>query len=130
MKQFRRDFNEIWEEVDAVIDFFVSDLEKLEAINKNVIYLGKEDIYNIDVQEFYWDRETRQRQILNNYYQGNGIKIPVVVLAIEAAIESCYIFTELKMAFACDGYNTYTIEMETECVLYGLEYMPETVARL
>ena len=39
LKQFRREFNEIWEEVDAVIDFFVADLEKLEAINKNVIYL-------------------------------------------------------------------------------------------
>lgn len=122
------EFNEIWEEVDTVIAFSVADLEKLKAKNKNVIYLGEEDIYHIDVQGFFWSRETRQRQILNNHYQGNGLEVPVVVLAIEAAIDSFYVLTELKRAFACDGYNAYTIEMEPECVLYGLEYMPEPVA--
>lgn len=122
------EFNEIREEVDTVIAFSVADLESLDAKNKNVIYLGKEDIYNIDVQGFFWSGETRQQQILNNHYQGNGLEVPVVVLAIEAAIDSFYILTELKRAFACDGYNAYTIEMEPECVLYGLEYMPEPVA--
>lgn len=122
------EFNEIREEVDTVIACSVADLESLDAKNKNVIYLGKEDIYNIDVQGFFWSRETRQQQILNNHYQGNSLEVPVVVLAIEAAIDSFYILTELKRAFACDGYNAYTIEMEPECVLYGLEYMPEPVA--
>lgn len=122
------EFNEIPEEVDTVIAFSMADLEKLEAKNKNVIYLGKEDIYHIDVQGFFWSRETRQRQILNNHYQGNGLEVPVVVLAIETAIDCFYILTELKRAFACDGYNAYTIEMEPECVLYGLEYMPEPVS--
>ena len=122
------EFNEIREEVDTVIACSVADLERLDAKNKNVIYLGKEDIYNIDVQGFFWSREIRQQQILNNHYQGNSLEVPVVVLAIEAAIDSFYILTELKRAFACDGYNAYTIEMEPECVLYGLEYMPEPVA--
>lgn len=122
------EFNEIREEVDTVIACSVADLERLDAKNKNVIYLGKEDIYNIDVQGFFWSRETRQQQILNNHYQGNSLEVPVVVLAIEAAIDSFYILTELKRAFACDGYNAYTIEMEPECVLYGLEYMPEPVS--
>ena len=122
------EFNEIREEVDTVIACSVADLESLDAKNKNVIYLGKEDIYNIDVQGFFWSRETRQQQILNNHYQGNSLEVPVVVLAIETAIDSFYILTELKRAFACDGYNAYTIEMEPECVLYGLEYMPEPVA--
>lgn len=122
------EFNEIREEVDTVIACTVADLESLDAKNKNVIYLGKEDIYNIDVQGFFWSRETRRQQILNNHYQGNSLEVPVVVLAIEAAIDSFYILTELKRAFACDGYNAYTIEMEPECVLYGLEYMPEPVA--
>ena len=122
------EFNEIREEVDTVIACTVADLESLDAKNKNVIYLGKEDIYNIDVQGFFWSRETRQQQILNNHYQGNSLEVPVVVLAIETAIDSFYILTELKRAFACDGYNAYTIEMEPECVLYGLEYMPEPVA--
>lgn len=122
------EFNEIREEVDTVIACTVADLESLDAKNKNVIYLGKEDIYNIDVQGFFWSRETRQQQILNNYYQGNSLEVPVVILAIETAIDSFYILTELKRAFACDGYNAYTIEMESECVLYGLEYMPEPVS--
>ena len=122
------EFNEIREEVDTVIACSVADLESLDAKNKNVIYLGKEDIYNIDVQGFFWSRETRQQQILNNHYQGNSLEVPVVVLAIETAIDSFYILTELKRAFACDGYNAYTIEMEPECVLYGLEYMPEPVS--
>lgn len=122
------EFNEICEEVDTVITFSVADLEKLEVKNKNVIYLGKEDIHNIDVQGFFWCRETRQRQILSNHYQGNGLEVPVVVLAIEAAIDSFYILTELKRAFASGGYNAYTMGMEPECVLYGLEYMPEPVA--
>ena len=122
------EFNKIREEVDTVIACSVADLERLDAKNKNVIYLGKEDIYNIDVQGFFWSRETRRQQILNNHYQGNSLEVPVVVLAIEAAIDSFYILTELKRAFACDGYNAYTIEMEPECVLYGLEYMPEPVA--
>ena len=122
------EFNEIREEVDTVIACSVADLERLDAKNKNVIYLGKEDIYNIDVQGFFWSRETRQQQILNNHYQGNSLEVPVVVLAIETAIDSFYILTELKRAFACDGYNAYTIEMEPECVLYGLEYMPEPVS--
>lgn len=121
------EFNEIREGVDTVIACSVADLESLDAKNKNVIYLGKEDIYNIDVQGFFWSRETRQQQILNNHYQGNSLEVPVVVLAIEAAIDSFYILTELKRAFACDGYNAYTIDMEPECVLYGLEYMPEPV---
>lgn len=122
------EFNEIREEVDTVIACSVADLESLDAKNKNVIYLGKEDIYNIDVHGFFWSRETRQKQILNNHYQGNSLEVPVVVLAIETAIDSFYILTELKRAFACDGYNAYTIEMEPECVLYGLEYMPEPVS--
>lgn len=87
-----------------------------------------EIIHNIDVQGFYWSRETRQRQILSNHYQGNGLEVPVVILAIEAAIDSFYILTELKSDFANGGYNAYTIGMEPESVLYGLEYMPEPVA--
>ena len=122
------EFNEIREEVDTVIACSVADLESLDAKNKNVIYLGKEDIYNIDVHGFFWSRETRQQQILNNHYQGNSLEVPAVVLAIEAAIDSFYILTELKRAFACDGYNAYTIEMEPECVLYALEYMTAPVS--
>ncbi|MCM1083969.1 MAG: S8 family serine peptidase [Clostridium sp.] len=120
-------FNDIQEEVDTVVAFSMADLEKLEVKNKNLIYLGKEDIHDINVQGFYWCREVRQRQILNNHYQGSGLDVPVVILALEAAIDSFYILTELRGAFASGGYNAYTIGMEPECVLYGLEYMPEPV---
>ncbi|MBD5543061.1 MAG: S8 family serine peptidase [Lachnospiraceae bacterium] len=120
--------NEIQEDVDTVIAFSIADLEDQEVKNKNLIYLGKEDIHNIDAQGFFWSRETRQRQILNNHYQGNGLEVPVVILEIGAAIDGFYILTELKRAFANGGYNAYTMGMEPECVLYGLEYMPEPVS--
>lgn len=122
------EFSEIQEEIDTVIVFSMADLENLDLKNKNLIYLGKEDIHDIDLQGFFWSRETRQRQILNNHYQGNGLEVPVVILAIDTAIDSFYILTELRKAFANGGYNAYTIGMEPECVLYGLEYMPEPVS--
>lgn len=121
------EFNEIQDTVDTVIAFSMADLDKLELNNKNLIYLGKEDIHNIDVQGFFWSRKTRQRQILNNHYHGNGLEVPVVILEIEATIDGFYILTELRKVFANDGYNAYAIGMEPECVLYGLEYMPEPV---
>jgi len=122
------EYSEIQDEVDTVIAFSVADLENLDIKDKNLIYLGQEDIYNIDVQGFYWSRETRQQQILNNYYQGNGLEVPVIILEMQATIDSFYILTEIRAAFAKGGYNAYTIGMEPECVLYGLEYMPEPVA--
>ena len=51
-----------------------------------------------------------------------------MILEIGAAIDGFYILTELKRAFANGGYNAYTMGMEPECVLYGLEYMPEPVS--
>ena len=120
-----REFNEIRDEVDTVIAFSLADLEKMKVKSKNLIYIGKEDVQSVDVQGFFWSRETRQQQILSNHYQENGLEVPVVILTIEAAIDCFYILTELKKAFADGGYNAYTIGMEPECVLYGLEYMPE-----
>ena len=66
----------------------MSDLEKLQVGNKNLIYIGKEDIHKINVQGFFWSRKTRQQQIVNNHYRGNGLDVPVVILAIETAIDS------------------------------------------
>ncbi len=122
------EFHEIRSEAETVIAFSVADLESLDIKNKNLIYLGKEDIHNLEVQGFFWSRETRKKQIKNNHYQGNGLEVPVVILAVEAAIDSFYILTELKKAFANNGYNAYAIGMEPESILYALEYMPEPVS--
>lgn len=118
-------FEEIHEEIDTVIAFSMSDLENLKIGNKNIIYLGKEDIFDINVQGFFWSKESRLRQILENHYQGNGLDVPIVILATDDTVDSFYILTELKRAFASGGYNAYTVGMEPECVLYGLEYMPK-----
>lgn len=122
------EYDEIQEKVDTVIARSMADMENLNIKNKNVIYLGKEVIHNKEIQGFVWSRETRQRQIKHNHYQGNGLEVPVVILAIEASIDSFYVLTELKRTFANGGYNAYTIGMEPECVLYALEYMPEPVS--
>lgn len=121
-------YDEIQGKIDTVIAYSMAELENLDIRNKNLIYLGHEDIHNIDVQGFIWSKETRQRQIKLNHYQGNGLEVPVVILAVEDVIDKFYILTELKRAFANGGYNAYTIGMEPECVLYALEYMPEPVS--
>ena len=118
-------YEEVQEEIDTIIAFSMADLENLEIGNKSLIYLGKNDVPKINVQGFFWSRETRQQQMINNHYQGNGLDVPVVILAMETTIDSYYILTELKKYFANDGYNAYTVGMEPECVLYGLEYMSE-----
>ena len=121
-------YDEIQGKADTVIAYSMAELGNLDIRNKNLIYLGNEDIHNIDVQGFIWSRETRQRQIEHNYYQGNGLEVPVVILAVEDVIDKFYVLTELKRAFANGGYNAYTIGMEPESVLYALEYMPEPVS--
>lgn len=118
-------YDEIQGKVDTVIAYSMAELGNLDIRNKNLIYLGNEDTHNIDVQGFIWSKETRQRQIKHNYYQGNGLEVPIVILSVEDAIDKFYVLTELKKAFANGGYNAYTIGMEPECVLYALEYMPE-----
>ena len=35
-----------------------------------------------------------------NCYQGNGIDIPMVILAVEATIDDFYVLTELRGSFA------------------------------
>lgn len=121
-------YDEIQGKIDTVIAYSMAELENLDISNKHLIYLGNEDIHNIDVQGFIWSRETRQRQIEHNCYQGNGLEVPVVILAVEDKIDKYYVLTELKRAFANSGYNAYAIGMEPECVLYALEYMPEPVS--
>ncbi|MDE6889769.1 MAG: S8 family serine peptidase [Eubacterium sp.] len=121
-------YDAIQEEIDTVIAFSMSDLEELDIKNKNLIYLGNEDVHHINIQGFIWSRETRQRQIKYNHYQGNGLEVPVVIVAIEDTIDQFYLLTELKRAFANGGYHAYVIDMEPECVLYALEYMPEPVS--
>ena len=44
----------------------------------------------------------------------------VTILAIEAATDSFYVFSEPKGAFANGGYNAYAMGMESERVLYAL----------
>lgn len=123
-------YDEIQGKIDTVIAYSMAELENLDISNKHLIYLGNEDIHNIDVQGFIWSRETRQRQIEHNCYQGNGLEVPVVILAVEDKIDKFYVLTELKRAFANSGYNAYAIGMEPECVLYALEYMPEPVSNI
>lgn len=121
-------YDEIQEKVDTIIAYSKADLESLNIKSKNLIYLGDEDIHDIDIQGFIWNKETRRRQIKHNFYQGNDLEVPVVILAVEDHIDKFYVLAELKRVFANGGYNVYTIGMEPECVLYALEYMPEPEA--
>lgn len=118
------ELSEIWNEIDTVIAFSISDLQNIELKNKNLVYLGKEDISGVCTKVFFWNSEVRRQQILNNHYNGNNSEVPIVILEMEY-VDIFYVLTELRESFANAGYNAYVIGMKTESVLYGIEYMPE-----
>lgn len=119
------EFEQVQEQIDTIIVFNMADLENIRFENKNLIYLGNEHNKNIHVKGFFWNKMTRHYQIINTHYQGGDFNIPVLILATESTIDKFYILTELKKSFADDNYNAYVIATEPECVLFGLEYMPE-----
>ena len=82
--------------IDTVIAYSMAELENLDIRNKNLIYLGHEDIHNIDVQGSFGARKQEQRQIKHNHYQGNGLEVPVVILAVEDVIDKFYILHRTK----------------------------------
>lgn len=118
-------YEDIQGEVDTVILCFKTELNQIDMQNKNLIYLGDEDIENIHMLGFKWSRQTRVKQIINNQYRGNGLEIPLIVLELADSLDKYYILSKFRDLFGNDGYNTYTVSMEPESVLYGIEYIPD-----
>ncbi len=61
-------YDEIQGKIDTVIAYSMAELENLDIRNKNLIYLGHEDIHNIDVQGSFGARK-----------QGNG-KLSIIII--------------------------------------------------
>ena len=93
--------------------------------NKNLIYLGNEDIQNIHISGFKWSWQTRVQQIVNNQYRGNGLEVPLIILDLADPLDKYFILSKFRDLFGNDGYNAYTVSMEPESVLHRIEYIPD-----
>jgi Subtilase family. len=122
-----RDFEH---EADTIIANSLAELEKLDIDKKNLVYLGDDDIENINISGFKWSWHTRVQQIIRNQYEGKGLDIPLVILEIDDSLDKYYILSKFRKLFENDGYNSYVISMEPEGVLYRFEYIPDIQASL
>lgn len=113
------------QDIDTIIVYSKSELEQINMENKNLIYLGDEDIQNIHIFGFKWSWHTRVQQIVNNQYQGNGLEVPIIILELADSLDKYFILSKFRDLFGNDGYNAYTVSMEPESVLYRIEYIPD-----
>lgn len=118
-------YENIEHEVDTVIVRSKTELEQINIGNKNLIYLGNDDIENMHIAGFKWSWHTRVRQIVSNQYRGNGLDIPLIILDIADSLDKYFILSKIRQEFEKDGYNAYAISMEPECILYRFEYIPD-----
>lgn len=94
-------------------------------VGKHIVYLGEEPIECLHTNVFFWSREQRKEQITKCEKRVENIDIPCVVCRFEKAQDEILLLGMLKMYFARDGYNAYTISHRVESVLYDLEYIPK-----
>lgn len=118
-------YEDIKNEVDTVILYSKTELNQIDMENTNLIYLGDEDIQNIHISGFLWSWQTRVQQIVNNQYRGNGLEVPLIILDLADSLDKYFILSKFRDLFGNDGYNAYTVSMEPESVLYGIEYIPD-----
>ncbi len=111
--------------IDTIIVYSKSELEQINMENKNLIYLGNEDIQNIHISGFKWSWQTRVQQIVNNQYRGNGLEVPLIILDLAEPLDKYFILSKFRDLFGNDGYNAYTVSMEPESVLHRIEYIPD-----
>ncbi len=117
-------YDDVRQEIDTIIAYDKSELEQIDIDNRNLVYLGCDDIQNIHTDGFMWSPQTRVQQIVRNQYRGNGLQIPFILLDVAEPADQYYILTMLRQMFGEDGYSAYAVSMEPECVLYGIEYIP------
>lgn len=118
-------YESIEEEIDTIIVYSRADLEQINIRNKNLIYLGNDDIENIQISGFKWSQYTRVQQIVNHKYQSNGLNIPLIIFDVKETMDKYFILSKIRECFKNDGYHAYMICMEPEGVLYGYEYIPD-----
>ncbi len=118
-------YEKMADEVDTIIAYSKTELEQINVENKNLVYLGSEDIEKIETAGFKWSYQTRIRQIASNQYRGNGLNVPLIILDIKESLDKYFILSRLKQYFEQEGYNAYTISMKPEGVLYRFEYIPD-----
>ena len=61
-------YDEIQGKIDTVIAYSMAELENLDIRNKNLIYLGNEDIHNIHVLFHYFESNSDMTYIFHLHY--------------------------------------------------------------
>ncbi|MDE6312968.1 MAG: S8 family serine peptidase [Lachnospiraceae bacterium] len=117
-------YEEVKHDCDTIIAYSKIELEQINIENKNLIYLGNDDIENINISGFKWSWNTKVQQIVKNQFKGNGLDIPLIIFDIADSLDKYFILSKLRQQFEKDGYNAYAVDMEPESVLYKLEYIP------
>lgn len=120
---------DIEKEIDTVIIDSLNELKDICIKNKNLVYLGQEDI-PIDITNgLIWSEKSRIKQMIQNTYKATTLELPLIILEIDNELDEYFVLTVLKKLFADDGYYAYTIASKAEGVLYRLEYIPNLFHR-
>jgi len=118
-------YEDVERDCDTVIAFSRNELGQINIESKNLIYLGNDDIENIHISGFKWSWYTRVQQIVCSQYRGNGLDVPLIIFDMADSLDKYFILSQFRKRFEKDGYNTYTVSMEPEGVLYRFEYIPD-----
>lgn len=110
------------EDADTVILYDLNELEKYQ--DKHIVYLGEKTTEEPDIQNFFWSRKNKEKQIVCSRLKKENINIPVISIKFDNGQDEIWWLTELRRYFESDGYNAYTVSTEPESILYDLEYLP------
>lgn len=122
-----RDMESIPENVDTVIVNSLSEIKRAISYDKHMVYLGKEEISIPNNTNFFWKWSNKLNQICQSKICEKKLEIPMIICEFHGEIDEMLFLCQIKNNFYKEGYNLYPVSLKTECVLYGLEYIPEEV---
>ncbi|RCX12213.1 subtilase family protein [Anaerobacterium chartisolvens] len=116
--------SQVPDHADTIITDNLAELEEAGEYNKNIVYLGKENIEKNISGRFFWSPKKRLKQIFNCVGEKKELNIPVILCEFDESMDEMFLLTELRRNFNEDNYNIYTASLEADSILYDLEYIP------
>lgn len=124
-KEIRGKLEECLPIIDTIVVYSKEEFELYHTKDKHVVYLGIEPIEKTTFNKYFWSRQQRVEQIVDNDKAASDIEIPIIIFKISEQQDCIYWLSELRECFAKDGYNVYVTSSHVESVLYDLEFLPE-----
>lgn len=119
-------FEEI-SQADTIILYSEEDLKKYCDFEKHIVYLGN-SLVGVDYnKQFFWCPKYRKEQIIQTEPRNGTIDIPIIFCNFDSTQDSIWLITEIRNRFDIDGYNVFAADFIVDCVLYDLEYIPESI---